>query len=105
MRREFKMRKLSLVCFLALLSSILAFAADKNKPIAREKVDVNASAKDNEKIARQVFEELFSQGRFDMAEKLYHKDFISHFEKENRDSQFQEALEEAKEWRAAAPDL
>lgn len=98
------MRKLSIVCFLMILCGALALAADKDKSEAREK-NAHASAKDNEKIARQVFDEVFSQGRFDLADQLYHKDFVVHHERENRESQFQEALEEAQEWRQAAPDL
>lgn len=57
----------------------------------------------NKAIARRAFEEILSQGRFDVAEQLYAKDFINHgiHSKANLEED-QAAL---KGWHQAFPDI
>lgn len=81
------MRKLSLLCAVAMVFSGLAVAAGNQ----------------NQAIARQVFEELFSKGRYELIDQLYTRDCVVHFG--NRTARLEEAVEEGKGWREAAPDL
>src|SRR5579872_4599407 len=59
----------------------------------------------NEQIARRVFDEGLSQGHFDLAKTLYTPNAVVHFEQEGRDAKLENAREEAREWRAMAPNL
>jgi predicted ester cyclase len=54
-------------------------------------------------VARRVFEEIFSQGRFDVAEEIYATDFVNHGV--SRDIGLKEDQEAARGWKAAFPDL
>jgi steroid delta-isomerase-like uncharacterized protein len=57
----------------------------------------------NKKVARMVYEEGLSQGRFDLTDPLYAADFVGHGGA--RDFTHAEGLAEATGWRAAFPDL
>ncbi len=57
----------------------------------------------NKTIARRVFTEILSQGRFDVAAELYAPDFVNHGETRDLDLKADQAA--ARGWREAAPDL
>lgn len=57
----------------------------------------------NKALAGQVFNELFSQGRYELIDKIYHKDCVVHFN--NRNYRLEESVTEGKGWRSASPDL
>jgi steroid delta-isomerase-like uncharacterized protein len=57
----------------------------------------------NKALAKRAFEELLSQGRFDLAEQLYAKDFVNHGL--HRDISLQEDQEALKGWHQAFPDI
>jgi steroid delta-isomerase-like uncharacterized protein len=54
-------------------------------------------------VARRVFEEIFNQGKFEVADEIYAKDFVNHGV--TRDIGLKEDQEAARGWRAAFPDL
>src|SRR5262245_64940487 len=57
----------------------------------------------NKAIAKRAFEEILSQGRFQLAEELYAKDFINHGI--NRDISLEEDKEALKGWHEAFADV
>jgi steroid delta-isomerase-like uncharacterized protein len=57
----------------------------------------------NKAIAKRAFEELLSQGRFELAEQLYAKDFVNHGI--HRDIGLPEDQEALKGWHQAFPDI
>ncbi len=57
----------------------------------------------NKTIARRVFSEILSQGRFEVANEIYARDFVNHGQ--TRDLDLKADQEAARGWRQAAPDL
>jgi steroid delta-isomerase-like uncharacterized protein len=57
---------------------------------------------ENKAIAKRAFEEILSQGRFEVAEQLYAKDFVNHGI--HRDIGLAEDQEALKGWHEAFPD-
>ncbi len=57
----------------------------------------------NKEIARRVFSEVLSDGRFDRAEELYSRDFINHGI--HRNVALREDQDAARGWKQAFPDL
>ena len=57
----------------------------------------------NKATARRAFEEILSQGRFELAEQLYAKDFVNHGI--HRDIRLAEDQEALKGWHQAFPDI
>ena len=57
----------------------------------------------NKALAKRVFEELLSKGRFELAEELYAKDFLNHGI--HRDISLAEDQTALKGWHQAFPDL
>ena len=54
-------------------------------------------------VARRVFVEIFNQGRFEVANEIYAKDFVNHGV--TRDVGLKEDQDAARGWRSAFPDL
>jgi len=82
------MRKVALSAFL-LLAAI--------SPAAGE------TAEKRKAVARRVFVEIFNQGRFEVANEIYAKDFVNHGV--TRDVGLKEDQDAARGWRSAFPDL
>jgi steroid delta-isomerase-like uncharacterized protein len=61
------------------------------------------SADSRKAVARRVFEEIFNQGKFEIADQIYAKDFVNHGA--TRDIGLKEDQEAARGWRSAFPDL
>ena len=57
----------------------------------------------NKAVARRVFEEIFNQGRFQVADEIYAKDFVNHGV--HRDISLKEDQAAARGWKLAFPDL
>ena len=91
------MRKTSLLLFVALAAVAAALASD-NAPPDR----VSQEAK-NKAIAGRVFEEIFNQGKFQIADEIYASDFINHGLHKNFDLQADQAAVHAE--KKAFPDL
>ncbi len=81
-----------LITLLALLFAVLpASAASRN---ALEK---------NKAVARRVFDEIFNQGKFDVADEIYATNFVNHGV--HRDAGLKEDQDAARGWKLAFPDL
>jgi steroid delta-isomerase-like uncharacterized protein len=61
------------------------------------------TAEQRKAVARRVFEEIFNQGRFEVADEIYAKDFVNHGA--GRDVGLKEDQEAARGWKSAFPDL
>ena len=61
------------------------------------------SAEKKRAVARRVFEEIFNQGKFEVADEIYAKDFVNHGV--TRDIGLKEDQDAARGWRSAFPDL
>ena len=61
------------------------------------------SAEKRKAVARRVFDEIFNQGRFEVADEIYAKDFVNHGV--TRDIGLKEDQDAARGWRSAFPDL
>ena len=57
----------------------------------------------NKAVARRVFDEILSQGKFEVADQIYAKDFVNHGQ--TRDASLKEDQDAARGWRLAFPDL
>ncbi len=57
----------------------------------------------NKAIARQVFTDILTQGKFEVANQIYAKDFVNHGA--GRDIGFDEDQADSRGWRSAFPDL
>ena len=57
----------------------------------------------NKAVAQRVFTEIFNQGKFEVADEIYAKDFVNHGL--TRDIGLQEDQAAARGWRQAAPDM
>jgi len=81
---------------------------DKNKNKDKDKdKDKNRGEHDqdrNKQVVRQVFDDLFSRGRYDLVDKIYSPNCVVH-SPGLKGTSLNEAVEEGKSFRAAAPDL
>lgn len=57
----------------------------------------------NKAIARRVFTDIFTQGKYEVANQIYAKDFVNH--DAARNIGFDENLANVRGWRSAFPDL
>ena len=83
------MRKIALLIILGLASISPAASAE--------------SAEKKRAVARRVFEEIFNQGKFEVADEIYAKDFVNHGV--TREIGLNEDQAAARGWRSAFPDL
>ena len=99
------MQKHKILCLLLVVclgSSVLA----QKKPRETERKapgQANASAEQNKVTARRVFDELFTQGRFGEANQIYAPNCRVQFG--GRSESLSQAINEARGWKSAAPDL
>lgn len=91
-------RKLPLL-FMILVAVGGAFAADS----VPSSPDVAAQAARNKAVAGRVFEEIFNQGKFQVADEIYAQDFVNHGLHRNYDLQEDQAAVHAE--KKAFPDL
>ena len=93
------MGKTLLLLFVTLAPVCPAFAADA-VPLLPDGTSQEAR---NKAIAGRVFEEIFNQGKFQVAEEIYAKDFVNHGLHRNIDLQEDQAAARAE--KKAFPDL
>ena len=91
------MRRTSLLLFLTLAATL--FATDK--PALPP--DATSQQAKNKAVAARVFEELFNQGKFQVADEIYASDFVNHGLHKNFDLQSDQAAVHAE--KKAFPDL
>ncbi|MGA8214428.1 MAG: ester cyclase [Candidatus Sulfotelmatobacter sp.] len=92
------MGKTSLLLFVALAAVGAAFAADSALPPAGASQQAT-----NKAVAARVFEEIFNQGKFQVADEIYASDFVNHGLHRNADLQEDQAAVRAE--KKAFPDL
>ncbi|HEV8611363.1 MAG TPA: ester cyclase [Thermoanaerobaculia bacterium] len=78
---------------------VLALAIVSLSPV----VSAAESVEKRKAVARRVFDEIFNQGKFEVADEIYAKDFVNHGL--TRDIGLKEDQDAARGWRAAFPDL
>ena len=91
------MRRTSLLLFLTLAATL--FATDK--PALPP--DATSQQTKNKAVAARVFEEIFNQGKFQVADEIYASDFVNHGLHKNFDLQADQAAVHAE--KKAFPDL
>lgn len=92
------MRKTSLLLFVALAAVGAAFATQSALP-----PDAASQLARNKAVAARVFEEIFNQGKFQVADEIYAVDFVNHGLHKNFDLQADQAAIHAE--KKAFPDL
>src|SRR5947209_4632434 len=117
------MRKIVKTCLIAALCCGFAFAVEqswaaakvhpetaddknKNKDIDKDKDKAGSEREQerNKQIVRQVFDDLWSRGRYELIDKLYSPNCVVH-SPGLKGTSLNEAVEEGKSFRTAAPDL
>lgn len=93
------MRRALLLLFITLAPLGTAFAADKASVLP----DVASQEARNKTVAARVFEEIFNQGKFQVADEIYAKDFVNHGLHRNFNLQEDQAAVHAE--KKAFPDL
>ena len=88
-----------LLLFMTLVAVGAAFAADSGPVLP----DAAAQAAKNKAVAGRVFEEIFNQGKFQVAKEIYAPDFVNHGLRRNYDLQEDQAAVHAE--KKAFPDL
>ena len=96
---------------LAMLSVALVFAVAQSKPrnlqrqpLSNQPLPNKATSPEQNKIlARRVFDELLTQGRYGEVNSIYDSNATIHFG--NRTESLGESVNEGKGWRSASPDL
>jgi steroid delta-isomerase-like uncharacterized protein len=93
------MGKTSLLLFVTLAALGAALATDKAAPLP----DGTSQLARNKAVAGRVFEEIFNQGKFQVADEIYASDFVNHGLHRNFDLQADQAAVHAE--KKAFPDL
>ena len=89
------MRKLCMMGFIVVLCSGLVFAKGKGSD--------KGSDEKNKATARQVFDDLWTRGRYELIESMYEKNCVVHYA--TGTVSLEQAVANGKEWRRAFPDL
>lgn len=99
------MLKSKALCLTIILCAVTAVAPAQKKPATRQAVESreNKSPELNKAAARRALEEIYSQGRFGEVNQIYAPNCKVRFG--NRSESLSEAVQEAKEWKNAAPDM
>jgi len=92
------MRKILLLLLVAFAAVGAAFASDSALP-----PDGTSQQSRNKAVAVRVFEEIFNQGKFQVADEIYASDFVNHGLHKNFDLQADQAAVHAE--KKAFPDL
>jgi steroid delta-isomerase-like uncharacterized protein len=88
------MRQAARGIFLSIILGVLPVAAAE---------DLSAQEAQNKAIATRVFEEIFNQGKFEVADEIYAPDFVNHLL--HRDATLQEDQNAVHAEKQAVPDL
>jgi predicted ester cyclase len=91
-----------------LLIGLALPAAAQKKPTMEQRIPEQRrnqaqEAEQNKAVVRQVFDDLFTRGRYDLIDKVYSRDCVVHYN--NREQGLGQSIAEGKGWRSAAPDL
>lgn len=102
------MRKVARVYLIAVLCSGFVFAASQpgsaaDKSHKRENANTQNNEEQNKQIVRQVLDDLWSRGRYELIDRLYSPNCLVHSPGLKGNS-LNDAVEEGKSFRTAAPD-
>jgi predicted ester cyclase len=97
------MGKTSLLLFVALAAVGAAMAVDSALPPDGTSQQASNEEAKNKAVAARVFEEIFNQGKFQVADEIYASDFVNHGLHRNFDLQADQAAVHAE--KKAFPDL
>jgi steroid delta-isomerase-like uncharacterized protein len=102
------MRNIARICLIAVLCSGFelavshpGFATDKGQ--TRKSVTAQNNEEQNKQIVRHVFDDLWGRGRYELIDRLYSANCVVHSPGLKGNS-LNEAVEEGKSFRTAAPD-
>jgi steroid delta-isomerase-like uncharacterized protein len=79
-----------------------AWAAPKHAPASLSQ-DAVSQQEQNKAVARRVFDEIFNQGKFEVADEIYAKDFVNHGQHHDANAQEDQAAQRFE--KQALPDL
>jgi len=102
------MQKQRMLCLVAILCGGLTLTSGEQKKPPLQEPQVRQrpgkiSPEQNKLVARRLFDDLFTQGRYDQIEEVFDRNCKVHFG--NRHLSLSQAVAEGKGWRSAAPDL
>lgn len=103
------MRDYRIFCLMLVICGGLTLISGEQRPTAQRQIPpqgprANPQAAEQNKVpVRQLYEEMFSQGRYEMQGQVFANGCKVHFG--NRNVGLQEAVAEGRGWRSAAPDL
>jgi len=109
--QNYTMRSYQIFCWTAIILSSLSLAAgEQTKPqsqlpanIETAEVDQKVQAAQNQVPVRQLYEEMFTKGRYELLNQTFAAKCPVHFG--SRNVSLQQAVAEGKGWRSAAPDM
>ena len=93
------MQKLRMQCVVVLLCSAVAFGWGTDR---RQKEDKEHEHGQNRGIVQRVFDDVVNKGNFEAVNQIYAPNCVIHHG--NKTMSLNEAVSDAREWRAAAPD-
>lgn len=99
------MRKHKLLLLAVMVCGAFTLASAQKKPREQQRPAGKqaGSQEQNKEVARRVFDDLFTQGRYGEVNQIYASDCVFHFG--NRTEGLSEAVNEGKGWKSAASDL
>jgi predicted ester cyclase len=97
------MRRYRMLLGLLVIIGGQMLASAQKKPAREERMPAPQSQEQNKQVARRVFEDLFTAGRYGEINQVFDPSCRVHFG--GRSVPLEEAVAEGKGWRSAAPDL
>jgi len=102
------MRNIARICLIAVLCSGFALAVSQpgsapDKRHQKENASTQNNEEQNKQIVRHVFDDLWSRGRYELIDRFYSANCVVHSPGLKGNS-LNEAVEEGKSFRTAAPD-
>lgn len=87
---------------LLIITGVLVLALGQKKPALERQLPAAQNPEENKQMARRVFEDLFTGGRFGQANQVFDPGCKVHFG--GRTVGLEQAIAESKGWKSAAPD-
>lgn len=87
---------------LLMIVGVLVMAFGQRNPVRQRQIPGVQNQEQNKQMARRVFEDLFSGGRFGQANQVFDPNCKIHFG--NRTVGLEQAIAESRGWKAASPD-
>lgn len=101
------MRKLMVLGLFLMVFLVMLAWAEQRKPVPpleqRLPGATKASPEQQKAVTRRVFDELWNRGRYEAIPEIYARDCVVH--ENNKTMRIDDAINEGKGWRSAAPDV